>query len=331
MENRRLPLIFAIVIIGLVMVGISSTFLLGGGDDSEEYSLSSRSDAEITANEQPQNPNAPPAGAEADNQNVEWSPEQNPQQKQQNRLVIKDASVSLQIEDTAAALENITVMAEGMGGWVVNSSSNQYNAWNGDLLTRGSITIRIPSDQFSDVLSQVRELGLKVLSEQISGQDVTAEYTDIQSQVRNLQVAEAQLQEIMDTAVNVSDVLSVHNRLIEVRSQIETLQGRSNYLQQASAFSTIRVELSPVEPERPDEESESRVDRNDKWNPGETVENAFEVLIAGLQIGVDGLIWVAICGLPFAIIAVPSWLGYRAYQRRRKPSPTPSTENPPNN
>lgn len=303
----------ALILVG-VLISVLVACATGGSDTSEESSISdsSRPNSAIVGNEQPPSVDEPVAFTNADT-----TGEQPSELQQQNRLVIKDASITMQVEDAEATMESIMGLAEGGGGWVVSSSTNQYTAWNGALLTQGNITFRIPSERFNETLNQVRQLGLEVISQQISGQDVTSEYTDIQSQIRNLQVAEDQLQEIMDSTSTVTDVLTVHNRLIEVRGQIETLQGRSNYLEQASAFSTITATLVPVEPKRPDNGSKSRVDRNDSWNPSKTAEKAFDVLVTGLQISADAVIWMVICGLPFAVFGVPAWFGYRRYQRRR--------------
>ena len=55
---------------------------------------------------------------------------------------------------------------------------------------------------------------------------MTSDYTDLQSRLRNLEDAEEQLRTIMDSAFNTEDVLTVYNRLVEVREQIEVIKGQ---------------------------------------------------------------------------------------------------------
>jgi hypothetical protein len=239
--------------------------------------------------------------------------------RQQERLVIKNATLTTVVEDPEQALDDISVMAEEMGGWVVSSSASQYASTSGKELTRGYITIRIPSGRFTEAVNRIKDAALSVPSDEVTGQDVTQEYTDLQSQIRNLQAAEAQLQEIMDSATRVSDVLDVYNELVNVRGQIETLQGRVQFFEESAAFSSISVTLLP-EPEPEKRESE-----DEKWKPLETVENAFDALVSGLQVLVDTLIWGAICLLPMALLfGAPSWFGYR-YVRRRYHRPSRQT------
>jgi PKD repeat protein len=84
----------------------------------------------------------------------------------------------------------------------------------------------------------------EVTSENTSAQDVTEEYTDLNSTLTNLQATEAQLLEIMKKAVTVDDILAVQNQLTNIQGQIETTKGRMKYLEQTSATSLISVSLT---------------------------------------------------------------------------------------
>jgi hypothetical protein len=231
-------------------------------------------------------------------------------QETQERLVIRNATLSLQVEDARQVADRITSIVNEMGGWVVSSQISTFTNSAGEEDAQGSIQVRVPAENLDATLAQIRSLGIKVFSEQITGQDVTAEYVDLQSQLGNLQAAEEQLQIIMDDAQNTQDVLSVYNELVRIRGEIDVIQGRMNYLSQSAAYSSITVTLSP---EPPDEEELD----TDTWSPGEDVEDAFDALIEGFQTLGTVLIYAAICGLPLAVlILVPAYIIYRRWFRK---------------
>jgi hypothetical protein len=82
-----------------------------------------------------------------------------------------------------------------------------------------------------------------IQSESITGQDVTEEYVDLESQLRNLESTEAQLLEIQKKAETTEDVLAVFNELKNVRSEIELIKGRMEYLLESARLSSVTVEL----------------------------------------------------------------------------------------
>jgi Rad3-related DNA helicase len=129
-------------------------------------------------------------------------------------LVIRNANLSLVVEDPAESADEIASMAETMGGFVV--SSNIYQTTYGTSqasTTRASITIRVPADRLDEALDEIVEDAIEVREKNISGQDVTQEYTDLQSRLRNLEAAEEQLREIMASTTKTEDVLEVFNDL----------------------------------------------------------------------------------------------------------------------
>lgn len=226
------------------------------------------------------------------------------------RIVIKDASLDLIVDDPAASLTTIRHMAEEMGGWVVNSTSNKITQPSGEGGTRVSVTIRVPSERFQDAIDRIKALAISVEAESSTGQDVTQEFTDLNSQMINWQSAESQLQELMDRAENVEDILEIHNELVRVRGEIERIRGRLKFIEETSAFSSIRVNMQPNIGD-----AASHV-RSERWKPLETAEQALDVLLAILQFLGDLVIAVVIVLFPLLlIIGVPGWLIVRFVRR----------------
>jgi len=103
------------------------------------------------------------------------------------RLVIKNASISIVVSDPADTLDEIITLAEGMGGFVVTSNLWQTTLSNGATVNQASITIRVPAQKLDEALRQIKSGPGEVRYESISGEDVTSQYTDLQSRLRNLE------------------------------------------------------------------------------------------------------------------------------------------------
>jgi len=155
------------------------------------------------------------------------------------RMIVRTSNITLMVSDVSTALDKITKLAEDSQGFVV--SSNQWKD-NGALL--GTITIRVPAGEFDNAMSTLRAMADEVTSENTSAQDVTEQYTDLNSTLTNLQATEAQLLEIMKKAVTVDDILAVQTQLTNTEGQIETTKGTMKYLEQTSATSLISVSLT---------------------------------------------------------------------------------------
>ncbi|OGO64932.1 MAG: hypothetical protein A2030_02475 [Chloroflexi bacterium RBG_19FT_COMBO_50_10] len=160
------------------------------------------------------------------------------------RLVIKNASLSIAVNDPLKSMDTISRMAEAMDGFVVSADMYQQALSNGIKVPQVSMTIRVPAGKLGEALSTIKaETDLPIISENNSSQDVTAEYTDLGSRLTNLEKAERQLQEIMASATKTEDVLSVYSQLVSVREQIELIKGQMQYYEQSAALSSISVQL----------------------------------------------------------------------------------------
>ncbi len=240
-----------------------------------------------------------------------------------DRLVIRNATLSLVVDDPAEAIDKFSRMAEGMNGYVVTSNVYQTSygvdsSGRARMINQANITLRVPSDRLDDALAQIKVASLEVRSETVTGQDVTEEYTDLQSQLRNLEAAESQLRQIMDDAQKTEDVLAVFEQLKQVRQQIEVTKGRINYLEGSAKMSEISLDLIPDIAAEPVQVG--------PWSPLATAKAAVRSLIQGLQSLADVAIWGAICVLPIAIVVgLPAFIIIRRWVRNRRMSKqTPS-------
>lgn len=154
------------------------------------------------------------------------------------RMVVRTSSLALVVVDVAKSVEAITGLASSFGGYVVSS-----NSWQQDERLQGNVAIRVPAARFDEAMRTIRGMAVDVTSESTAGQDVTEEYVDLTSKLRNLEASETQLLALMAKAEKVSDILAVQRELTNTRSEIEQTKGRMQYLEQSAAMSLIQVNL----------------------------------------------------------------------------------------
>jgi hypothetical protein len=211
----------------------------------------------------------------------------------QDRLVIMNDDLTIVIPDPKAKLQSISQLATSLGGFVVSMNMYQTTLQNGQTAPAGSISIRVPSGKLDEALSQIKANASDVPNENRTGQDVTQQYVDLQSQLNSLQSAEAQLTVIMQNATKTEDVLAVFNQLESYRQQIDVIKGQMQYFNQASTYSLINVTLIADETIQPIQIG--------GWKPEGVAKDAIQSLIKFWQGFVNFLINLVLLVLPVLI------------------------------
>jgi len=235
---------------------------------------------------------------------------------QVERIVIQNADLAIVVSDVEGRMKNIQVMAQQMGGFVVSSNVYQSYANNGVAVPEAQIVIRVPSEKLEDALEQIKKDIVEVQTETRTGQDVTAEYVDLKSRLKNLEIAEKQLSAILEKATNTEDVLNTFNQLVYYREQIELVKGQIKYYEEAAALSAISVRIIAEATVQPLVIG--------KWEPKGIALEAVQDLIDFLKGFVGFLIRFVIFTLPaWIIIGIPLYLafiGLRALFRKMRGS-----------
>ncbi len=235
-------------------------------------------------------------------------------QNMQARMVIKNASLSIVVEEPGVIMDAITALASELGGFVVSSNLYRIQLDGGLEVPQANITIRVPVEKLDQALEEIKSSADQILNENISGQDVTQEYTDLESRLRNLENAQQQLTEIMEEAYKTEDVLSVYNRLVEVQEQIELIKGQMQYYEQSAALSAISVNIQANEAVQPL--------KIGNWQPVGVAKKAIQALINTLKVMANIIITLGLYVLPMVLILYfPArwiWKGFKRLFARRK-------------
>ena len=162
-------------------------------------------------------------------------PRGGPQQSNQRKL-IKNGTISFETNDIEKTGKEIEKLYQEFNGYI--ASENHFNY--GERFQHEQ-EIRIPSQNFDPFIQKLEQLGSKVENKNISTQDVTEEFIDVEARLKTKKDLEARYRELLKFAKKVDEMLSIENQIGNVRAEIESMEGRLNYLKNQVAFSTIKI------------------------------------------------------------------------------------------
>ena len=225
------------------------------------------------------------------------------------KKVIKNGNLSLKVDHTETAAEEINVIAKNQTGEVF--STNFYERVKGQ--KNGSITVKVPVEKFEATLIQIKAVATQVISESTTGQNVTEKYSDLQAQLRNKKAEEQSFVKILDRAGDIKDVLAVTQQISRVRGEVERLEGQIGFMDSQTNMSTIVIALS--------EDIEITPIQNN-WRPWQVTKKAFSDLISNSQNFIDSTIQFIIVGVPSLIpfllfLGVIYWIGKKIWRKIR--------------
>lgn len=298
MKKKLLPIITLLALLSILMASCAGA----ANDATYQKSISNEgfyvdeADMEMLAAEAP----AMEARSDTNTYGTSVDSIQTNTSVQTDRMIIKNANMTIVVEDPKAALNQVATLAESQGGFIVSSNVSEHQTYEGKTYYSADIYVRVPADKFDSTLNDIQSIAYSIDYQSVTGQDVTSEYVDLESELRSLELAEEQLTKIMDEAWDTQDVLNVFRELQNLQSQIEVIKGRMKYLKESSSYSSISVNFkakTTVEPIT-----------IGKWSPKGIAADALQALVNFGKGLINFLIWFVIFALPIlALIALAIW------------------------
>lgn len=221
--------------------------------------------------------------------------------------IVRDGRIGVEIPNgqftkNVAAVTRIAVRHGG----IVLSSSTQND-------TSGTFTLRVPAKTFDQVMLQLRALGAvegaRILYQDSTGQDVTAQFVDLKARLSILRGTKARLLSLQSKATTVSEILSLGSKIDDVQLQIERIQGSLNVIDAQVAESTVRVELREQDAQAP--QGTEPVERPSLGSAWDHAVQGFLRVVGAVIVGLGYLI-------PIGVVALGIWLVVTAVRRRRR-------------
>ncbi len=160
----------------------------------------------------------------------------------QNRIIVRNADMSVESNDPIATIDDIGDLAVGRGGWVVNSNTSDHGFYN--------ITIRIPAETLDAVIEQITANVAKVISVNSDSTDFTEEYIDLGARRSTVQETVDALTELLrnENYDSVQELLEVQREITNWQAELERIDGRLAFISESAAYSrlSVTVNRSPI-------------------------------------------------------------------------------------
>jgi hypothetical protein len=220
----------------------------------------------------------------------------------QSRAIIRTGTIRLEVENATKTRDRLETRVTELGGYT-SGSELQARSRNDRTWHEGYVVVRIPSENFSQMLEAARERGT-VRSENTETEDVTDRLVDLNARLENLRAERDRLRTLYNRSNSTEDVLAVQERLSDVQGEVERLEAQKRSLADQVAFSTLRVELR--EP-RPDFASLERTAFHEQ-SPLSALNNSIATLVVvGRTLFIAGVVvlpWLAVALVPVGAVGV---------------------------
>jgi Domain of unknown function (DUF4349) len=154
--------------------------------------------------------------------------------------VIRTAQIGVEVKngDFDSTVDKLFAISSSLGGYISGSAASADTG----SLRNGTITFLVPTEKFTEAVRQVRALGT-VQNLAIGGQDVSAQYVDLQARLKNTEAQRDAMIALLGQAKTVPEIIAVQTQLGQITGQIEQLKGQIAYYDHATSYSTISVNV----------------------------------------------------------------------------------------
>lgn len=165
----------------------------------------------------------------------------------QNRKIIEYISLTVETKTFDKLMDNIDASVKQSGGYIENSKI-EGNSYYGTDKRTAELKIRIPKSKqsdFSDFISK----NCNVVNRSVDTDDVTERYIDTQSRIKALNLEKETLEKLLSQSSNVSDTITVYEKLTEVIAEIESYESKLKQMDNLIDYTTFTIYISEVEKE----------------------------------------------------------------------------------
>ncbi len=269
----------------------------GGASSSSSVKISSQSSQQATSGS---NPKVNNMGSNTTKMNTTLQPSPNP------RMLIYNAHLSIKVKNDEQFQKIVEKDVQGDQGYIVDMTQDH----NKDILT-SHLTIRVPQPHFYTLLNEIKKGSDKIVHSEISGKDVTKQYVDLEAHLKAKQLVEDRLKSFMKKASNTTDLLKISDELGTVQSEIESIKGQMNYLENQSALSTITLDITETKITIPKLHTQD-------LNTWQKAQKAFMTTIQGFATFCSWLFVFLVGAAPILVVILVGALLYFVWRKKRK-------------
>ena len=168
----------------------------------------------------------------------------------------------------------------------------------------GNLSALVPRESFYELIDAVEKVVTEVTSENINSLDVTEEFVDIEARLNVMKQTESRFIALLSEASDVEEIMSVEKELMRLRGDIDSLEGRINYLNKTTDNAVLNIHITEEKPITGNE-----------WSFLDSLDNSVRNLISLGKNIANFLITVIVFSPILIVVSLISFFGYRIGKR----------------
>ncbi|WP_309109651.1 DUF4349 domain-containing protein [Saccharothrix sp.] len=282
---------------GFAVAALAVLALAGCSADSGTSTSGEAGDARVAAPTPQQGALTPQQGKPGEPAKGEV---QNTGAVQQERQLVRTASVELRTTDVTGVLDQVKQLVLAKGGYPAQENATK---------TQGTVTLRVPGDRLDAVLKDFDALpDTEMTRRDLKSEDVTEQVVDVEARLANQRASVERVRGLLERAGSTSEITTIEAELTKRQSELESLQRRHDTLKGQVAMSTLTVTVN--------QKSAPPVEPKEKEEP--TFLSAFGGGWDALVGAVSWLLVVLGAVLPFAVVLGVPVVAYLVWRRNRR-------------
>jgi hypothetical protein len=216
------------------------------------------------------------------------------------KKIIKDGRISIKTNDIAAAKSSIDQLARKFNAFYDNEELQ-----NDDRSTSYDLKLRIPAENFENVLAAIENGGNEITGKSIHSRDVTSEYIDIETRINSKREYLKRYKELLTKANTVKDILEIQESIRSLQEDLESREKQLKYLSNQISFSTLEINIFKLK------DYTYKPAQQDKFTERikTSISNGWSKLLSFV-------LWLIMIW-PFILIIFAVWFYYKRIKKRR--------------
>jgi hypothetical protein len=157
------------------------------------------------------------------------------------RKLIKNGEITFSTKNIDETRKELEKACKEFDGYVSSEEQQKF-----DESINYKEVIRIPAGRFDAFMKVIEKLGEHIEYRNFTTQDVTEEFIDTEARLKTKKELETRYHQLLGKATKVTDMLAIEEQISKVRTEIETMQGRLNFLTNQVGYSTLTVNYHQV-------------------------------------------------------------------------------------
>ena len=163
----------------------------------------------------------------------------------ENQKLIKKVYIDAETEDMDTLLTQVTGQIQALGGYIESQEIYNGSSYSSYRYQNANMTIRIPAEKLDSFVSQVKGVS-NVVNYNETTDDVTLTYVSTESRIAALEIEQERLLNLLSKAENMEDLLTIEERLTEVRYELEQVNSQLRVLANQVNYATVNLNIQQV-------------------------------------------------------------------------------------